>query len=122
MSFCGAYSNFGAGKTTPSDGPSTTTTLETTLRIAISVFTQGPPDWLQPGELKIPISMPRRLAVENAVWRTSFHSGENVLTGPLSFPPPPMSPMYGRSMPAFFIASRSFLTPSHETFPAIQYQ
>ena len=44
MSFCGAYSNFGAGKTTPSDGPSTTTTLETTLRIAISGFTQGPPD------------------------------------------------------------------------------
>ena len=61
-------------------------------------------------------------AVSNAVCSISFHSSDSVFTGPGELPPPPMSPMYGRSMPARFIASRSLRTPSRDTFPAIQYQ
>ena len=61
--------------------------------MAVSGFTHGPPDWLQPGELNTPISMPSRLAVSNAVASAFSHSGENVFTGPGGTPPPPMSPM-----------------------------
>ena len=78
----GAFSNFGAGSDTPSRGPSTVTQLATTRRMACSGFTQGPPLWLQPGELNIPSSIPRRLAVSNAVATALYHSGENVFTGP----------------------------------------
>ncbi len=86
-------------------------------------FTQGPPLWLQPGQLKRPTSMSNSEAVTNIVSRMSHHSSLNILTGPSGAPCPyPVIPICTRLMPASFMARRSFTTPSLEMFPDIQYQ
>gem|GEM_PF-4839061 len=55
-------------------GPSTSICAEARYRIASSGLTHGPPDWLHPGELKIPISMSSSEAVLSAVWSIFHHS------------------------------------------------
>ena len=73
----------------------------------------GPPDWLQPGQLNMPISMPSSPAFFMAVWVMSHHSSEKSFTGP-SAEPSDWLPMNARVMPTRFIDSRSFTTPSLE--------
>jgi hypothetical protein len=54
--------------------PDTWQLTEVRYLIACSGFTQGPPDWLHPGELKIPISIPNSVAVFKAICNTFHHS------------------------------------------------
>ena len=86
-------------------------------------FTQGPPLWLHPGQLNSPTSMSSSVAVRNMVCSIFHHSSLNRRTGPTGVPcPSPIIPIWTRFMPAFFMACRSFTTPSSDIFPAIQYQ
>ena len=87
-----------------------------------SGVTQGPPDWLQPGQLNIPISIPSSPAFFRAVWVMSHHSSEKSGTIPSSHPSVDWLPMNARVIPTRFMASRSFTTPSLEILLSSQYQ
>src|SRR3954463_15393441 len=85
----------------------------------ISGVIQGPPLLLQPAQLCMHISNPSRDASLAAWFIMSSHSSLMYLTGPggiasvtLNASKPPR--------PTRFIASRSLVMPSRETFPFIQ--
>ena len=87
-----------------------------------SGVTQGPPDWLQPGQLNMPSSISRPAAVFMAVWVMSHHSSENSGTRISESSSVDWLPMKARVMPTRFMASRSLTTPSLEMLLSSQYQ
>ena len=87
-----------------------------------SGVTQGPPDWLQPGQLNIPTSISRSAAVFMAVWVMSHHSSENRRTRISDSSSVDWLPMNARVIPTLFIDSRSLTTPSLEMLSSSQYQ
>ena len=104
--------------------PCTVVPTELMRRIDCDGFTHGPPAWLHPGELKMPISMFSSVAFLRAACMMSHHSSENIFTSPVgaSLGGRPMLAMKARLMPAFFMASRSAITPALEMLPDIQCQ
>src|SRR5262249_46832547 len=90
--------------------------------IPCSDVIHGPPVSLQPGELKIVISRPRRFASEAACLTASNHSGvpKLILLATSCPPPEATSASMNPAMPARFIHSRSLVMPSLVTFPCVQ--
>src|SRR5690554_262171 len=65
-----------------SRGPCTVSLEEARYLIASSGLIHGPPDWLHPGELNIPISISNSVAVFKARCSISHHSSLNIFTSP----------------------------------------
>lgn len=80
-----------------------------------SAFIHGPPDWLQPGQLNMPICTPSRPPSRTACPTASHHPSLNTGVSPGGRAPGSETwPMKAAPMPRSRISSRSLVTPALE--------
>lgn len=95
---------------------------ETRYRIDCDGLIQGPPDWLQPGQLNMPMFTPTRPPSRIACSIRPHHSSLKTLIRPAGTSSRKMLPISASPIPKRAIASRSRVIPSLEMLSLIQYQ